>query len=401
MNIATAAPYFTCAVILVSLCMIAVLVVKHAPRYTSALGYGFFFVVPMLTLTGVLSPLTGFDSSTNHHALFGISFLTPFLALALLKYQDVIKHQTKNFLLVACNPIYMSSGPIPERISIHLPKTLKGLAKNFEVTHRDAIVGLFFLQVITPGFNKLLVLKNSTNFIDVVSFGFIFEFYVYFNFAGYSLIAMSLMRLIGFHAPLNFKQPFGARSVVEYWQRWHISLGNVLRTLFFQPLKQRFGPWFAVFSTFMASALWHGVTANFLLWGVFQGGMWCLSRKLYMAKAPVFTQYLLLIFAIVTGRIIFSESDIGILLSKLASITTVFDGLQPMIINQLKTLSFVEYGRIVTGAIWIILEVFKLKSNKLNHRYQLLRQPITSTLILLLLIAFSGAENNGAIYGAR
>ena len=234
-------PYISCAALLLSLCLITIVVARKAPSKAKFLAYALFFTTPILTLTGFISPLTGFDAAADHHSFFGISFITPFLALMLIKHLEVIQKHPKKLLMVACNPLYMSSGPIPDRISILPPKTWKRFIKNLKIVHRETIIGLFFLLVITPGFTKLLALKSSTNFIDVITFGFIFEFYVYFNFAGYSLLARSLMRLFGFYAPLNFKQPFGARSVVEYWQRWHISLGNVLRGLFFYPLKKNYG----------------------------------------------------------------------------------------------------------------------------------------------------------------
>jgi len=75
--------------------------------------------------------------------------------------------------------------------------------------------------------------------------------------------------IIGVRVPLNFRQPFSSTNIVEYWRAWHISLSMVLKALFYHPTKRFLGTNFAILLVYLASAMWHGVTANFFLLGSF------------------------------------------------------------------------------------------------------------------------------------
>jgi alginate O-acetyltransferase complex protein AlgI len=77
------------------------------------------------------------------------------------------------------------------------------------------------------------------------------------------------MRIAGFIMPRNFRHPFSATSVIDYWQRWHISLSQILKELFFVKLKSKIGLYSTVFVVFFASAIWHGISQSFIFWGIF------------------------------------------------------------------------------------------------------------------------------------
>jgi hypothetical protein len=187
----------------------------------------FFFASPSLTLTGVIAPLTGCDGETNNSWLFGSAFLTPILALLFATQRRQVANHPLRFFAVCLNPIFMVSGWCVFKRRVH-------------VFQHYSIVGTFFLFVQAVP-QKLLALKVSPNPIETLLFGLSLEFYVYFNFTGCSLIAMSVMGLLGINAQLNFHRPLCATSAVKYWKRWHISQGNTLRRLFLNPRRLRWG----------------------------------------------------------------------------------------------------------------------------------------------------------------
>lgn len=96
-----------------------------------------------------------------------------------------------------------------------------------------------------------------------------------FDFQGYSLMAMGLGYMLGFELPKNFDHPYRSRSVSEYYRRWHISLGQWFRDYLYIPLGgSRVGPWrtaFNLLTVWIVTGIWHGVTLNFLLWGLILG----------------------------------------------------------------------------------------------------------------------------------
>lgn len=103
-----------------------------------------------------------------------------------------------------------------------------------------------------------------------------YTFQLYFDFSGYSDMAIGIGRMLGFHFPENFDNPYVSRSITEFWRRWHITLGAFMREYLYIPLggsrvasqtRIYFNLWFV----FLMSGLWHGASWNFVLWGAFHG----------------------------------------------------------------------------------------------------------------------------------
>ncbi|MCM3785546.1 MBOAT family protein [Neobacillus mesonae] len=109
-----------------------------------------------------------------------------------------------------------------------------------------------------------------------------YTFVIYFDFSGYSDIAIGTARLFGIVLPENFRNPYFARSVAEFWNRWHISLGSWLTRYVYFPLggsrvsKPRI--YLNLMCTMAVSGLWHGAAWNFVIWGMFHGAMLCIHR---------------------------------------------------------------------------------------------------------------------------
>lgn len=100
-----------------------------------------------------------------------------------------------------------------------------------------------------------------------------FMFQIYFDFSGYSDMAIGLMAVFGFEIPENFKHPYEAKSITEFWRRWHISLGNWFKEYVYIPLggsrKGNARTFLNIFIVWFLTGLWHGATINFTLWGLY------------------------------------------------------------------------------------------------------------------------------------
>jgi alginate O-acetyltransferase complex protein AlgI len=109
-----------------------------------------------------------------------------------------------------------------------------------------------------------------------------FTLQIYFDFAGYSDMAIGLARMLGFQLKENFNAPYVARSMTEFWRRWHISLTTWIRDYLYMPLggnrRGDFSTYINLWICFLASGLWHGASWNFVLWGAYNGLFLTLDR---------------------------------------------------------------------------------------------------------------------------
>lgn len=120
---------------------------------------------------------------------------------------------------------------------------------------------------------------GSVTGIDLVLRAFVFTFQLYFEFSGYSDMAIGSARLMGISTPENFNNPLLSRNIVEFWQRWHITLMRVITNYVYVPMTRRmsakkgFSPRITMIlgitGAFVVSGFWHGATLNFILWGLY------------------------------------------------------------------------------------------------------------------------------------
>lgn len=140
---------------------------------------------------------------------------------------------------------------------------------------------------------------------------------IYFDFSGYSDMAIGLARMFGFRFPENFNQPYLASSFTDFWRRWHMSFGRWMREYLYYPLggnkcsvaRQYFNLWVV----FLFSGLWHGAQWTFVLWGVWHGFFMTLERLFllrYLLKLPHFVQVFLTLFMVMLSRVLFRADDL-------------------------------------------------------------------------------------------
>ena len=125
-----------------------------------------------------------------------------------------------------------------------------------------------------------------TAWTGVLAFGL----QIYFDFSGYTDMAIGMAKLLGFHFPVNFRRPYLASSITDFWRRWHISLSTWLRDYLYIPLGgNRHGQWMTYRNlaiTMLLGGLWHGASWNFVIWGGYHGALLSLER-LFRGNRPI------------------------------------------------------------------------------------------------------------------
>ena len=204
-----------------------------------------------------------------------------------------------------------------------------------ELNHRRENVDDFASGVtrFMTGLGKKVLLANNAGLIwDAVSGGDLsslpvlsawigilaYSFQIYFDFSGYSDMAIGLGRMLGFHFLENFNYPYLSKSITEFWRRWHISLGSWFRDYVYIPLggnRQGFAKQIRnICVVWLLTGLWHGASWNFVLWGVYFGVL-LIIEKLFLLnilkKLPAAVSHVYTLLLVIISWAIFAIDDMG------------------------------------------------------------------------------------------
>ncbi len=165
-----------------------------------------------------------------------------------------------------------------------------------------------------------------------------YTFQIYFDFSGYSDMAIGLGEMFGFHFPENFHYPYASKSITEFWQRWHMTLSSWFREYLYIPLGgNRRGTARQILNLFIVwflTGLWHGAGWNFILWGLYFFVL-LMQEKLFLLKflerLPAFFQHMYALLGIVIGWVIFACDDF----SRLKIYLRMLAGIGVPIVNRL------------------------------------------------------------------
>lgn len=140
---------------------------------------------------------------------------------------------------------------------------------------------------------------------------------IYFDFGGYSDMAIGLGKMLGFDFLENFNYPYISKSVNEFWRRWHISLGSWFRDYIYIPLGgnrvSKIKLYRNIAIVWITTGIWHGASWNFIAWGVYFGIFIMMERaflKEILNKLPKFLQHIYLILIVIFGWVLFSQPDL-------------------------------------------------------------------------------------------
>ena len=141
-----------------------------------------------------------------------------------------------------------------------------------------------------------------------------YMFQIYFDFSGYSDMAIGLGRIFGFRYMENFKLPYTSKSISEFWRRWHISLSSFFRDYVYIPLGgNRRHVYLNLFIVWALTGLWHGASWNFVLWGLYFFVLLCIERllKKQLPKIPKPVRHILTLLLILISWNVFYHTDLG------------------------------------------------------------------------------------------
>lgn len=194
-----------------------------------------------------------------------------------------------------------------QRFSRGVERFLLGLAKKVLIANQvgpiaDAVFGL------APG-----NLTASIAWLGAVSYAL----QIYFDFSGYSDMAVGLAALFGFEFPENFAHPYTSRSLTEFWQRWHMSLSRWFRDYLYVPLggnrRGHTRTYLNLVIVFFLCGLWHGASFSFVVWGLFHGAFLVLERVGFsklLLRAPSVLQRTYALLVVLVGWVIFRASSL-------------------------------------------------------------------------------------------
>lgn len=219
---------------------------------------------------------------------------------------------------------------------------------------------------------------------------------IYFDFSGYSDMAIGLGRLFGFTFPENFNYPYISKSITEFWRRWHISLSTWFRDYIYIPLggSRRGNQSLHLLIVFFITGLWHGASWNFILWGGMYGVLLVIekpfSRLNIYKKIPSFLKWLITIIIVMTGWVLFRAPDLDSALKYILMMYGI--GSLPPGAAHFSYMYYLDKRLIFTliAALPACIPVFREKFNYLKDKYIFIRilQIIFAFLLLITCIIY-------------
>ena len=274
------------------------------------LGIGIFINLSILFIYKYLNFFNSLFNFTDRIIIvalpLGISFIT-FHAISYLvdvyrKKVPVEKSFSDFYLFMFMFP-QVIAGPITRYSNVY--KKIKILSnKYYDLGIYYFILGLSQKILIADQLGQYVdeVYSLSVNLISSYDSFFVMFLYMlqlYYDFSGYTNMAIGLGFFIGVKLPINFKFPFSSYSISEFWHRWHISLSSFIRDYLFIPINKIFGIsknenslryYSSIMFCFILSGLWHGANLTFVLWGLIHGALVVFEKALKINKRNIFSK---------------------------------------------------------------------------------------------------------------
>lgn len=231
-------------------------------------------------------------------------------------------------------------------------------------------IGLLWNEVCTIGFESI-----STPLAWLGAFAYSMQ--LYFDFCGYSYMAVGLGEMLGFTMPVNFRHPYMSRSVTEFWRRWHITLGSWFKEYVYIPLggnrKGRIRTIFNLFVVWFLVGFWHGAAWNFILWGIFIFVMQIIEKNLtlkWLTRPGIFSRifsHAYMAFYIPVSWVLFAISDfseLGVYLGRMFPFFGIGTTLNP---NDFVT-QFMTYAPLILVCLIFSTHYPEKLYDKIRHR---------------------------------
>ena len=190
--------------------------------------------------------------------------------------------------------------------------------EDFALGMRRFLVGLAKKILLANQLGALTAVFRATGDKSVVfywMYAIAFALHIYFDFSGYSDMAIGLGRIFGFRFIENFNYPYLSRSIAEFWRRWHMSLGSWFRDYVYIPLGgnrvSRLRWVFNILVVWMLTGLWHGAAWNFVLWGLLYAAFLLLEKWLPLDRLPDLLRRVYVLLVVVLGFVLFNATSLS------------------------------------------------------------------------------------------
>ena len=334
----------------------------------------------------------------------GISFYT----FQILSYVvDIYRDRAKvcksfiDFATYVCLFPQLIAGPIVRYTTIQ--EELNHRTHSFEKFAYGVnrfIIGLSKKVIISNNLGLLIDIINNNMEKSILSYWIVaiaFPLQIYYDFSGYSDMAIGLGRMFGFHFLENFNYPFISKSITEFWRRWHISLSRFFRDYVYIPLGgNRVGKvrWiFNIFVVWFLTGLWHGDSWNFVLWGLYFAILLVIEKlflKNKIEKLPSFIQHIYAKFFIVISFVIFNNENIKEMFN---SLYNMFNFKSLILYNELSIYYLKSYTVILIISIVGVTPLAKniierIRKSTVGDKLITIINPIFNIILLIIVTSY-------------
>ncbi len=369
------------------------------------------FIIENLTYLGINVEI----DVSNVTLPIGISFFT-FQSISYLV--DVYRKTVKGQQSIVNLGMYISlfpqliAGPIVRYVDI-----------SKEIEERAITPELFKIGIsrFIIGFAKKVIIANNVGFIADKVFGapvgdlstslswigtLCYTLQIYYDFSGYSDMAIGLGKMFGFNFKENFEHPYISKSVQEFWRRWHISLSSWFRDYLYIPLggnrKGIYRTYVNLLIVFLLTGLWHGASWNFIIWGLFHGFFLIVEKINWIKLSPKLDvlKRIYLLLVVMIGWVIFRAENLEYALSYISRMFVFTDGsyTYPYLFLNTYTLSIILLGIVFATPLRRIL-VAKTTQLSINNIWVLIAERcFYLCLFILSLLELAQTTYNPFIY---
>ena len=334
----------------------------------------------------------------------GISFYT----FQILSYTiDVYRHEAKlqknilNFATYVALFPQLIAGPIVRYTTVeneleHRTHSLEKIAYGIS----RFIIGLTKKVLFANSLGELVKIISNTKEQSVLFYwmsALAFTLQIYYDFSGYSDMAIGLGRIFGFHFLENFNYPYISKSITEFWRRWHMSLGTWFRDYVYIPMggnRVSIFKWIRnIIVVWFLTGFWHGAQWNFVLWGLYFAFLLVLEKyflRNLLNKLPVLLRHLYVIFLIIISFVIFNGNSLEEVADNLRGMFGLLDValINPETMYYAKSYGLVfALAMIGTTPIPALL-INKISSNKFGYFLINLLKPVVIVILLLTITGY-------------
>lgn len=355
-------------------------------------------------LIGNFNEVTGLSIPLLKLALpIGISFYT----FQIISYEvDVYRREAaaqKNLISLACYVAMfpqLIAGPIVRYRSVaeelkERHHTMEALA----LGARRFILGLAKKVLLANTLGELCDIFKTSEEKSVLFFwlyAVAFSLHIYFDFSGYSDMAIGLGKILGFHFPENFNYPYISQSVTEFWRRWHMTLGSWFRDYLYIPLGGNRVSWWRwyvnIFIVWISTGFWHGADWTFMVWGLFFAVLLVAEKRWwlkYLEKSRILSRIYLLL-AVIISFVIFNSADMTEAFHDIGAMFGM--GGYPLVSGEffyyMKSFGWILLCGILGATPLVKKLVLKLKESSQGEKLINLSEPVVLIIFLLVITAY-------------